>query len=153
MKIYEFVHEGKLLNLNEALNMKARSSFLYNKNKQQTEEDIMWSIKSQLRGLSIADKPFSTVFTWFVSSRRSDPDNVASAVKYIFDAAQKCGFIKNDNYLATSGGFMHRFVLSPDRMPRVHVQFLVGGKMQIIGIADDNSDKELIQEWTLQKTA
>lgn len=37
------------------------------------------------------------VFNWCVANRRRDPDNIAAAVKFIFDAFVIAGVIKNDS--------------------------------------------------------
>ena len=48
-------------------------------------------------------------FTWYEADRRRDPDNIASAVKFIFDALQAAGVIENDNWLCVGAGIEHRF--------------------------------------------
>lgn len=67
--------------------------------KQETETLIFWSIKSaQNKGCCHpVMQPVVVFFLWHEHGDRRDADNVYSAKKYILDAMQKAGVIKNDN--------------------------------------------------------
>lgn len=145
MKTYTFTHRGELLSLNKALGLATspgKGHLMINSRKKKMEQAVAWSIKRQLPGVTI-DGPFATVFTWYAKNRRQDPDNIASAVKYLFDAAQDCGLLANDSWKYTAGGFMHRFRVSPDKKERVTITFMIGAQLNIPGIADDETDKLL----------
>lgn len=43
------------------------------------------------------------VFNWHVANKRRDPDNIAVAVKFIFDAFVTAGIIKNDGHRYIGG--------------------------------------------------
>jgi Holliday junction resolvase RusA-like endonuclease len=147
--VYKFTHTGDLLSLNQALNLAKNpkgSKFLLPKKKEKAEEAIIWSIKRQLPGVKITE-PWLTVCTWFVKNRATDPDNRASAIKYLLDGAQKAGLIPNDNYKLMSGGIVHRFKVSPDKINRVEVAFVLGATINIPGIADAHTDQNNLQLW------
>ena len=67
--------------------------------KQETEYLIFWSIKSaQNKGrCRPVTKPVVVFFLWHEHGNRRDADNIYSAKKYILDAMQTAGVIKNDN--------------------------------------------------------
>ncbi len=47
-------------------------------------------------------------FTWYEKDRRRDPDNIASAAKFIFDGLQHRGVITNDGW-GTVASIYHAF--------------------------------------------
>ena len=63
--------------------------------KRDTEELIMWQIKAQ--HLNPIEKPCKMTFYWVETNKKRDLDNIYSAKKYILDAMQKAGILKNDN--------------------------------------------------------
>ena len=96
---------GKLPSLNEYIDACRRNRYQAAKMKRDAEELIMWQVK---RLLPIKGR-VRMRFTWYEESRRIDPDNRAAGKKFILDALQKCGKLKNDNarYIA---GFEDRFI-------------------------------------------
>lgn len=62
----------------------------------------------QLRTREPLPEPADYEFIWHRSNRREDPDNIASAIKYIFDAMQQAKLIRNDNWAAVRS-ITHRF--------------------------------------------
>lgn len=62
----------------------------------------------QLRTMEPLPEPADYEFIWHRSNRREDPDNIASAIKYIFDAMQQAKLIHNDNWAAVHS-ITHRF--------------------------------------------
>jgi len=55
------------------------------------------------------------VFTWCVANRRRDPDNIAVAVKFVFDAFVYAGLIKNDGQRTIDGWYNNfKKVSEPD---------------------------------------
>lgn len=75
------------------------------KMKERTETDIIWAIRAaRLKGhCRKTDRPVIIHFEWHESDRRRDLDNIYSAKKYILDAMQKEGIIKNDNRKYVTG--------------------------------------------------
>ena len=84
---------GRLPSLNEYIEAERTSRYKAAKMKNETEELIFWQIKKM--------KPIKSKirikFIWFEENRRRDPDNVRFSVKFILDALQKAGKLKNDN--------------------------------------------------------
>lgn len=84
---------GKLPGLNEYINACRSNAYTGAKMKKDVEQLIAWQI--------IKVKPAKGAvfirFWWHESTKRRDKDNVMSAKKFILDALQKCGKIKNDN--------------------------------------------------------
>lgn len=58
---------------------------------------VMWECRS-LDG--IVDYPVSIKFTWIRKNRKSDPDNIAFAVKFILDGLQQAGILHQDTWFA-----------------------------------------------------
>jgi Holliday junction resolvase RusA-like endonuclease len=51
------------------------------------------------------------MFTWFCTDKRRDPDNIASACKFVFDGLQAAGVLDNDGW-AQVAEIHHRFELA-----------------------------------------
>lgn len=66
----------------------------------------------QLQHAKPLPKHCSYTFNWHRSDKREDPDNIASSVKYFFDALQEVGAIENDNweYIASIHHTFHKDV-------------------------------------------
>ncbi len=103
------VINGHLPSLNEYITANNRNRFIAAKMKKEATELVAWQVKSCPK----ITEPSSYTFTWHVTNRRSDPDNIASAVKYIFDGLQVARVLPQDSFkwvLAIN----HRFVLSKE---------------------------------------
>ena len=57
------------------------------------------------------ESPATIRFTWHVKNRKSDPDNIAFAKKYVLDGMVKAGIIPDDTHRYIKG-FEDRFVIS-----------------------------------------
>lgn len=99
------VIKGKLPSLNEYINAERTNKHLAAKIKRETDQLICCQIKSmqQIKSKS------RIRFIWYEETKRRDPDNVTFAKKFILDALQKCGKLKNDNP-AWIAGFSDDFV-------------------------------------------
>lgn len=90
---------GRLPSLNDYINA-CRSHWSKGMQmKRKTEEDILWAIKGarSRKHLQPATGPVVIHFEWHEADKRRDLDNIYSAKKYILDAMQRAGIIKNDN--------------------------------------------------------
>lgn len=89
----EVMIQGKLPSLNEYIEAERRNRFIAAKIKKETDQIIMCQISKM--------KPITSKvrikFTWYEETKRRDPDNVRFATKFILDAMQKSGKLKNDN--------------------------------------------------------
>jgi Holliday junction resolvase RusA-like endonuclease len=91
----------RLPSLNEYVDICRRDKYGANAHKQEIENDISYFIHGR------HDGPVTIQFTWYEPNRRRDVDNVAFAKKYILDAMQKKGVLKNDRQVV---GFTDSFV-------------------------------------------
>lgn len=85
--------EGRLPTLNQYIAANNRNRFISAKMKKDFTELVAWQCKKL--------EPISTqadyTFTWYVPNKRSDPDNIAYAAKYVFDGLQAAGKLPNDS--------------------------------------------------------
>ena len=85
--------QGKLPTCNEYIDACRENRYKAAKMKREAEDLIIWQVK---RLLPIKSK-VKIRLVWFEETTRRDPDNVAFAKKFILDALQRCGKLKNDN--------------------------------------------------------
>ena len=65
--------------------------------------------------------PVHITFVWHEPNKRRDKDNVAFAKKFILDALQKAGRLKNDNNKYVKG-FTDKFVYDGTEGVEVHIE-------------------------------
>lgn len=63
------------------------------------------------------------VFRWHEYNMKRDPDNIGSAVKFIFDALQTMNFIPRDNWQYVRD-FAHQFVADADQLEDCYVEVI-----------------------------
>ena len=109
----EFTIRAKLPSLNEYINACRANRYQAANFKREVEEVIGWAIKqARAKGeLKPIDQPCRVYFEWHEKTAKRDCDNIASAKKFILDAMQKNGIIKNDNQKYIKG-FTDTFVRS-----------------------------------------
>ena len=61
----------------------------------------------------ITEYPVDLYLIWYRSSRKSDPDNIAFAIKYILDGLQQAGVMKQDTW-ACVRSITHEFRIDRD---------------------------------------
>lgn len=86
--------QGKYDSLNKLLGAANHNRFAGAGIKKRNQQQM----KVQLLDCPKIPKHCSYYFVWHRSDKREDPDNIASAVKYFFDALQEVGLIENDNW-------------------------------------------------------
>ena len=89
----EVMIRGKLPSLNEYIEAERRNKFIAAKIKRETDQLICLQI-SKMQPIK---SKVHIKFIWFEATKRRDPDNVRFSTKFILDAMQKCGKLKNDN--------------------------------------------------------
>ena len=94
-----FTIKAKLPSLNDYIYACRSNKYAGAKFKEDVERVIVYEIKQALTigKLRPTKKPCKVRFTWCETNARRDCDNIASAKKYILDAMQTQGIIKNDN--------------------------------------------------------
>lgn len=113
----EIVLRGKLPSLNEVIGAARRNPYQANKQKRDTEA----LIASQLPSTQIQERNVFT-FEWHEPSKRRDPDNIASAVKFIFDAMQKQGVLANDGW-GQVAEIHHKFIYDKENSHYVVINY------------------------------
>ena len=107
--LIHFFLAGRLPDLNEVVSANRANRYGGAKLKSGVTNSLTW----QIRALEI--EPLVGChdyhFTWCEPDRRRDPDNIYSAVKFIFDALQKAGVIDNDGWTQV-GNVLHTSVVS-----------------------------------------
>ena len=95
---HTFTIPGRLPGLNEVTNANRTHWAAGAKQKKLFTEGIAWVLREQARHLT---KPIDAAwytFFWHCANKRRDPDNVASACKFVMDALQAAGIIRNDGW-------------------------------------------------------
>ena len=72
------------------------------------------------------DVPVRVIMTWYEPNRRTDPDNIAAAKKFILDGLQLAGVLKNDGWNEVLG-FIDNFEVDK-KNPGVEITLVARGK-------------------------
>lgn len=96
---YYFTITEKLPSLNEVTAANRANKYLGAKRKKEIEELIGWYIVKAVNAGNL--KPIDTAcviyIDWHERTKKRDVDNIQSAQKFILDALQKQGILKNDS--------------------------------------------------------
>jgi len=109
---------GQLATLNEFINANNTSRYSANKIKQQNTDACAWCFSAIARPKGRCD----FVFRWYTPNKRSDPDNIAFAKKFIFDGMVRSGFIENDGWKNVRN--MQDIFMVDSLHPRVDVEII-----------------------------
>lgn len=116
----KLIIKGTLPNLNDYITAERKHRQSAATLKRNAETQIIWQIKSQLRGVRFT-RPVTMSYTWFEPNKRRDKDNVSSfGRKCIQDALVKIGALQNDGW-ANISGFSDSFAVDK-KNPRVEVE-------------------------------
>ena len=77
-------------------------------------------LKMQWDGTPVPKSVFK--FTWYRKNRRTDPDNIAFAKKFLLDAMEEVGIIDNDGWKNVAG-FIDDFFVDKSN-PRVEIELI-----------------------------
>ena len=106
---------GKLPSLNDVINASRTNKYAAAKLKREVEALLIPQLPNdKLTGC------YDFTFTWTEPNRKRDPDNIASAVKFIFDALQTVGALDNDGWKQVQS-ISHRFQVGTDYSVRIDV--------------------------------
>ena len=88
---------GELPDLNAYMNISRGNKFAAAKWKKTVENDLVVLIRQQ--GLKPVKKyPVSIIYDWHCKDRRKDKRNISFGAKFVEDALQKAGIIRNDGW-------------------------------------------------------
>lgn len=98
LKAYYLTIPGRLPGLNDYIDATRHNRYKSANMKDQAQQQVMWHIRTQLRGVKI-EHPVHLSFTWFEPDRRRDRDNISSfGRKVIQDALVACGVLYDDGW-------------------------------------------------------
>jgi len=105
---------GEMPGMNEIIAAAKSHYHQYNDMKRTNTEIVTWvANKVPKKGKVFLD------ITWYRKNRRRDPDNIAAAVKFIWDGLVEAGVIENDGW-KQNGGWKNSFKVDKDN-PRIEV--------------------------------
>ena len=117
-KSVKLIIKGRLPSLNEYSDSERAHHKKGARLKRETENLIIWFIRSQLRSVKFA-KPVHISYLWVEKDRNRDKDNIAFAKKFVQDALVKAGVLHNDGW-AWVEGFDDNFMVDKQN-PRVEI--------------------------------
>jgi len=116
----EIIIPGEFTNLNKYTAAQRANRYLGAKIKKEETERVMWICK-KYRYNKISNHRHCLGFTWYCKDRRTDPDNIAFAKKFILDGLVESGILEDDGW-KNIRRFEDHFKISKDN-PRVVVSF------------------------------
>jgi hypothetical protein len=118
----EFIITGRLIGLNEIIEMARRNKYAAAKQKKEETERVSWEILRQK--VPTFSKPITIRFTFIEPNRKRDPDGILSgASKVILDALVQSGRIPNDTRRWIKG-IEAVFEESDDKNPYIKVEII-----------------------------
>lgn len=90
----------KLPSLNEYVKACRNSKYGAAKFKSDLENEIAYFIHKAVRDKTLAamgETPCEIIITFFEKTKKRDVDNIQSSAKFVLDALQKTGILKNDS--------------------------------------------------------
>lgn len=115
-----FTIPGTLPGLNEVTQANRTHWAAGAKQKKTLTDGIAWVLREQARSMTQQIGLADYFFTWYERNRKRDPDNIASATKYVMDALQAAGIIANDGWKNVKS-IRHEFEVDADT-PRTEVE-------------------------------
>ena len=110
----KIVIPGELPGMNEII-AAAKSHYMqYRDMKKDNTELVTWVAKKVPK----KEKVFLEI-TWYCKNKKRDPDNIAAAVKFIWDGLVQAGVISNDGW-NENAGWSNKFKVDKQN-PRVEV--------------------------------
>jgi Holliday junction resolvase RusA-like endonuclease len=115
---HTYIVEGILPGYNEAMN-EARCN-RYGSATTKRSYTAFCANEAKRQHIPVITKPIIVSVLWIEKDRRRDPDNIASALKYLLDGLQSAKIIKNDGWKEIIG-ITHRFA-TDNNTPRIVVE-------------------------------
>jgi hypothetical protein len=124
VQVLTIPHE--LPTLNEMLNAKAirysKGASAYSEMKKKADRSVRWLAVKHLT--PVVTFPIQVHFLWVRQNKRTDKDNIAAAVKFVFDGLVEASILPNDGW-AELGNWTNDFAVDADN-PRVVVTITEG---------------------------
>jgi Holliday junction resolvase RusA-like endonuclease len=110
----KLVIKGEFPGLNKIIDAAKSHYQAYRRMKQDNTNAVAWPAKK----LPVYEAVELEV-TWYCKNRRRDPDNIAAAIKFIFDGLVEAGRLKNDGWKENKG-WTNKFKVDKEN-PRVEI--------------------------------
>ena len=117
MQEVKIVVPGEMPGMNEIVTAakKGRRKYQpYNDMKRENTESVAWIAKKVPK-----KKRVFLDITWVAKNKRRDPDNIAAAVKFVWDGLVEAGVIPNDGW-SENGGWTNHFKVDK-KNPRIEI--------------------------------
>ena len=111
----KLVIPGELPDLNTIIDKAKSNKFAYARLKRDNTDAVAWTAKSLPKAKRLYLK-----ITWYCKDQKKDPDNIAAAVKFIWDGLKESGMIPNDGW-KQNGGWENHFEVDKHN-PRVEIE-------------------------------
>lgn len=122
MATHKLTIYGELPSLNDYTNGQRRNRFVGAKlKKQATFQCEVATRKAMADGFKFPLHS-DVICHWYAKDKRKDKDNIAFALKFIFDGMQQAHLIENDNWVQI-GNIHHEFNVDKSN-PRVEVEIM-----------------------------
>lgn len=131
MRNIKLVIPGELMTLNQYVNKQRTNRFVANGAKQKFTNIVKNEVLRNKKENPKFKIPFPSKLKiiWYRKNKRSDPDNIAFAKKFILDGIMKAGELDNDNWTNVLG-FEDHFRIDKDN-PRTEVEFVEPEKEEV----------------------
>ena len=93
----EIILPGTFTTLNEYIAANNRNRHISAKIKRDETERVILGCYN-LKGVKPSEYPLNVTFSWYCTNRKSDPDNIAFAKKFILDGLVEAGMLENDGW-------------------------------------------------------
>ena len=99
---------GTFTTLNEYITANNRNRYESAQIKREETERVVLECYN-LRGVKPSEYPLNVAFNWYCPNKKSDPDNIAFAKKFILDGLMDAGMLENDGWkqIASLSDFFH----------------------------------------------
>ena len=114
---YKIIIPGEMPGRNKIIKAGKNHYHAYNNMKKENTQLVVWNAKK----LPQMEKVYLNI-TWYTKNQRRDPDNIAAAVKFIFDGLVEAGVLKNDGW-KENAGWSNTFKVD-SKNPRIEVEIV-----------------------------
>ena len=96
MKIQSFTIHGRLHGMNEIIEACRKNRYAGAEEKRTQQAICFYAIREH-RVQPVQSYPVTVSIEWVEPNTKRDPDNISAAKKFIFDALQDAGVLRNDS--------------------------------------------------------